>query len=93
MAKVHLIGLIYLVSIFQLSCGVKAQIISIDPIESFRIMFYNTENLFDIYNDSLTNDDEFTPDGDRHWNNKRFYKKINNTYKVIVGAGEWEPLQ
>ena len=25
----------------------------------YRVMFYNTENLFDVYNDSLKNDDEF----------------------------------
>jgi len=56
-----------------------------------RIAFYNVENLFDIYNDSLKRDDEFTPDGDRNWNNNRFYKKLNNIYKVIIGIGEWNP--
>lgn len=60
--------------------------------ESFsRIMFYNVENLFDIYDDSLTRDEEFLPDGDRHWNANKFYKKINNIYKVILGVGEWNP--
>jgi hypothetical protein len=57
----------------------------------FRIMFYNVENLFDTKDDSLTNDNEFLPEGDRHWNNMKFYKKLNNIYKVIVGVGEWEP--
>lgn len=56
-----------------------------------RIAFYNVENLFDIYNDSLTRDDEFTPKGERNWNNKRFYKKLNNIYRVIMGVGEWNP--
>lgn len=56
-----------------------------------RIMFYNTENLFDVYNDSLTNDDEFTPEGDRKWNNYKFYKKLNNLSKVIISIGEWNP--
>jgi endonuclease/exonuclease/phosphatase family metal-dependent hydrolase len=56
-----------------------------------RIAFYNVENLFDIYNDSLTNDDEFTPEGERNWNNKRFYHKLNNIYRVIIGMGEWNP--
>lgn len=56
-----------------------------------RIAFYNVENLFDIENDSLKNDDEFTPEGDRNWNNNRFYKKLNNIYKVIIGLGEWNP--
>jgi len=56
-----------------------------------RILFYNVENLFDVFNDSLTNDDEFTPEGERHWNNYRFYKKLNNLSKVIIGIGEWNP--
>ena len=54
-------------------------------------MFYNVENLFDVFNDSLTNDDEFTPEGERHWNNYKFYKKLNNLSKVIIGIGEWNP--
>lgn len=60
-------------------------------IRSFRVMFYNVENLFDIYDDSLTADEEFTPEGERRWNNKRFYTKINNIGKVIMAAGEWKP--
>jgi len=58
---------------------------------SFRLMFYNVENLFDIYDDSLTADEEFTPEGERHWNNKRFYAKINNISKVILAVGKWSP--
>jgi len=58
---------------------------------SARIMFYNVENLFDIYDDSLTRDEEFTPDGERRWSNRRFYNKLNNIYKVIMAVGQWEP--
>lgn len=58
---------------------------------TFRVMFYNVENLFDIYDDTLTNDDEFTPGGARHWNNKRFYTKLNSIAKVIMAAGQWSP--
>ena len=57
--------------------------------DALRIAFYNVENLFDIYNDSLKNDDEFTPEGERNWDNKKFYKKINNIYRVIISIGEW----
>jgi hypothetical protein len=60
-----------------------------NPGNRDRIVFYNTENLFDVYNDSLTNDDEFTPEGDRNWNNYKFYKKLNNLSKVIISIGEW----
>ena len=55
------------------------------------VMFYNTENYFDPFDDSLTLDDEFTPDGSRHWNWKRFQQKANHLYKVFMAAGEWDP--
>ncbi len=56
-----------------------------------RLMFYNVENLFDIYDDSLTDDDEFLPGGLRRWNYQRYHRKINSVYKTILAAGEWEP--
>ncbi|MCF8367896.1 MAG: endonuclease [Bacteroidales bacterium] len=59
--------------------------------KSLRVMFYNVENLFDTEDDSLTMDEEFLPGSDRHWNKNKFYKKLNNIYKVIIGVGEWEP--
>ncbi len=59
--------------------------------DNARIVFYNVENLFDIYEDSLTSDKEFTPEGTRHWNNKKFYSKINNIYKVIMAMSESGP--
>ena len=55
-----------------------------------RIMFYNTENLFDIYNDSLKRDDAFTPEGEKHWSKRKYIKKINNISKVIVAVGQWD---
>ena len=61
-----------------------------NPVKPFRIMFYNCENLFDIYDDSLTSDEEFLPEGERHWTNNRFYKKLQNTFKVILAVGEGE---
>jgi predicted extracellular nuclease len=53
-------------------------------------MFYNVENLFDVVDEPNKQDDEFTPEGSRHWNNYRYYKKLNNLAKVITSAGEWE---
>ena len=54
-------------------------------------MFYNVENFFDCENDSLTNDDEFTPEGDRRWNPGRLYTKAEKLGKVILAAGKWNP--
>jgi predicted extracellular nuclease len=53
------------------------------------VMFYNVENLFDIYNDSTKDDDDFLPDGLMRWNLSRYNKKISSLYKTIVAAGKW----
>ncbi len=57
--------------------------------DEFTFMFYNTENFFDCENDSLTQDDEFTPDGDRRWNYGRMHDKADRLAKVILAAGKW----
>ncbi len=59
--------------------------------DNVRLMFYNTENLFDTVDDTLKDDDEFLPEGSRRWNLKRYYSKINALYKTIVAAGGWKP--
>ena len=56
-----------------------------------RIVFYNTENLFDTFDEAETADEEFLPEGSRHWNNYKFYKKLNSTAKVLLAAGGWQP--
>jgi predicted extracellular nuclease len=58
---------------------------------TFSVMFYNTENTFDTFNDSLTNDDEFTPNGLRHWTYNRYTEKINNLFKVIAAISVKPP--
>jgi len=62
-----------------------------DASHSVRLMFYNVENLFDIYDDTLTEDEEFMSGGLRRWNYQRYSRKINSLYKTILAAGEWEP--
>lgn len=65
-----------------------SQDVSVHPV---RFMFYNVENLFDTYNDSLSDDDEFTPSGLRRWNFNRYSDKINSLSKTILAAGEFSP--
>jgi len=55
-----------------------------------RIMFYNVENLFDIYDDSLKVDEAFTPEGEKHWSKRKFTKKLFNIAKVTAAIGQWE---
>ncbi|MGC9374099.1 MAG: endonuclease [Bacteroidales bacterium] len=59
--------------------------------DAYKIMFYNVENLFDTENDSLKNDEEFLPSGDRYWTKSKYFNKLNNIYKVIIAVGEWNP--
>lgn len=54
----------------------------------FRIIFYNTENLFDTKHDSLKSDTEFLPDGERFWTNKKFNLKLNRIFQTVIAAGE-----
>ncbi|MCX7953919.1 MAG: hypothetical protein N3A01_01870 [Bacteroidales bacterium] len=55
-----------------------------------RIVSYNVENYFDPFNDSLKNDDEFTPEGARHWTWEKYKNKQKKIYKVLTAIGEWE---
>lgn len=57
---------------------------------TIRVCFYNAENLFDPENDSLKNDDDFTPEGNYHYSYSKFHKKVNNIAQVIVAMGGWE---
>jgi len=61
-----------------------------EEVDNFSLLFYNVENFFDIQDDSLTLDDEFTPRGERHWSYKRFTNKLSNTSKVILSAAGWK---
>jgi hypothetical protein len=51
-------------------------------------MFYNTENLFDTIDNPHTNDNEYLPNGRRHWNGYRYFQKLNRIAQVIIAAGQ-----
>ncbi len=68
--------------------GGSSQDVAYKPV---RLMFYNVENLFDIKDDSLTNDNDFLPEGVMRWTYTRYRNKINSLYKTIVAAGSWAP--
>ena len=59
--------------------------------QQHRVIFYNCENYFDPNDDPTKNDDDYTPNGDRHWTGFRQYEKSLNLSKVIVAAGEGRP--
>ena len=48
----------------------------------------NCENLFVCRHDSLKQDIEYTPDGDRRWTERKYWTKLNNTAKSIISCGD-----
>jgi predicted extracellular nuclease len=65
-----------------------AQNASIEPV---RIMFYNVENLFDTFDDTAKDDNDFLPKGVMRWNTGRYNRKISRVYQTIIAAGKWSP--
>ncbi len=57
------------------------------PASSLRISFYNVENLFDIKNDPITIDDDFTPEGKQQWTRERYQTKLNRLSQVLDSMG------
>lgn len=55
--------------------------------DSFRVMFWNVENLFDTKDNPHKNDNEFLPDAVRHWNYFRYRDKLNKLAKGIIASG------
>ncbi|WP_262496039.1 endonuclease/exonuclease/phosphatase family protein [Filimonas lacunae] len=49
--------------------------------------FYNCENFYDTLNDLLTNDDDFLPGSERHYNTEAYRCKLNNLARVIAAIG------
>ena len=58
--------------------------------QNVSIIFWNVENLYDPYDDTTKQDNEFTPGGARHWTYSKFTKKLNHVSKTILAAGEWD---
>lgn len=74
MKKVYLILLAVILSL---------PIFGQDEPTSHIVMFYNVENLFDIYDDPVVRDDEFTPDGFKEWTEAKYKSKLSNIEEVI----------
>ena len=73
---------ILLIAIVQLSAGQNSKSTHTEE-DKFSVVFYNTENLFDIMNDPKTEDDDFTPGGSKKWTHERYEKKLNDIAKVL----------
>lgn len=71
--------------------------------QKYVVMFYNVENLFDIYDDPNVLDEEFTPEGPKNWTEAKYREKIsrigeviynvagtNKSYPAVIGVSEVE---
>ena len=58
--------------------------------QSLRVVSYNVENFFYPEKDSLSDDGEWTPEGERHWSFTRYYSKTENIARVLTNIGEWD---
>lgn len=46
----------------------------------------NCENLFDCNHDSLKNDTEYLPEATRHWNKRKYWRKLDAIGRAIVSC-------
>lgn len=53
-----------------------------------RIIFYNTENLFDTIDDPHTEDEEFLPGAKAQWTGERYHIKLDHIAKVLAAMLE-----
>lgn len=58
--------------------------------ESLTVAFYNLENLFDIYDDEDTLDNDFLPTADKKWTEKRYRNKLKKLSFSISEIGKEE---
>ncbi|VAW18119.1 hypothetical protein MNBD_BACTEROID01-1381 [hydrothermal vent metagenome] len=54
------------------------------------VVFYNVENLFDIFNEPGKHDGEFTPEGVKKWTEERYNKKLADLSKVLSSINHEE---
>ena len=73
---------------------------------AYTLMFYNLENLYDTIDDPKTDDDAYTPMGDRRWTRDQYLRKLENLsdifsavasahngFPVVAGVSEVENLK
>lgn len=54
----------------------------------FRILEYNVENLFDTLHCEHKEDTNFTPQGNNHWDTRKYWSKLSKISRIIASACE-----
>lgn len=79
----HLKISIYFIALFVSMSFICSGNLNNEGKNELSVAFYNLDNLFDVFDDSSHNDDEFTPGGKYKWDKNRFQSKLKNLEKVI----------
>lgn len=58
--------------------------------KKLRVVFYNLENYFDSFSDTLISYNDFSPEGNYHWNYKKYEQKTKKIYKVLQNVKGWD---
>ncbi|MEE1223360.1 MAG: endonuclease, partial [Bacteroidaceae bacterium] len=53
-----------------------------------RVVEWNVENLFDCRHDTLKDDQEFLPEGERRWSWGRYWRKLTDIGRVLMAIGD-----
>ncbi|MDP1623539.1 MAG: hypothetical protein Q8M08_14500 [Bacteroidales bacterium] len=75
------LNLFLIVGLFALMIEVNAQK---GHGGQFKIVFYNTENIFDTIDDPNTSDEDFLPDSRVPWTSERYNHKLSNIARVLI---------
>ena len=54
--------------------------------QTFTVVELNCENLFDCKHDSLKQDEEWLPDGKRHWTPARYWRKLRHIGQEVLSC-------
>ncbi|MEZ5070918.1 MAG: endonuclease [Bacteroidales bacterium] len=74
---------ISLILVSLLSLPLAAQ----EDLSTFLVLSYNVENLFDTEDDPETEDEAFTPKGEKEWTRSRYQDKLESLERVIASVG------
>ncbi len=62
--------------------------VNINAQDQKLMVFYNLENLFDIYDDPAINDADFLPGSRIDWTEQRYQRKLDNLTQVLTSIDE-----
>jgi endonuclease/exonuclease/phosphatase family metal-dependent hydrolase len=68
-------------------------LISLFPLNSqkrYIVLFYNVENFFDVQDNPHTRDNEFLPEGKKHWSKYKMFEKNKQIGKIVSASGGFD---